>query len=106
MRRGEIWWARLPHPVGRRPVLLLSRDEAYDVRDFVTVAPVTTRLRGIRAEVPLGPAEGVPRPCAVNLDSIQTIPKDALDKKITSLPGTKVSAVESAIRFALAIGPP
>jgi len=47
MRRGEVWWADLPLPVGRRPVVLLSRNEAYQVRDNVTVAPVTTRIRVI-----------------------------------------------------------
>jgi len=41
MRRGEIWWAELPAPGGRRPVLLLSRNEAYVVRQLVTVAPIT-----------------------------------------------------------------
>ena len=54
MRRGEIWWAELTRATGRRPVLLLSRDEAYAVRELVTVAPVTTRMRHIPSEVPLG----------------------------------------------------
>ena len=54
MRRGEIWWAELTPPAGRRPVLLLSRNEAYAVRELVTVAPVTTRMRHIPSEVPLG----------------------------------------------------
>ncbi|RPJ34838.1 MAG: type II toxin-antitoxin system PemK/MazF family toxin [Planctomycetaceae bacterium] len=54
MRRGEVWWADLPPPTGRRPVVLLSRDDAYAVRALVTVAPVTTRIRSIPAEVPLG----------------------------------------------------
>jgi len=39
VRRGEIWWADLPPPAGRRPVLLLSRDEAYAIRGLITVAP-------------------------------------------------------------------
>jgi len=47
MRRGEIWWAELSLPIGRRPVLLLSRDEAYAVRNAVTVAKVTSTIRGI-----------------------------------------------------------
>ncbi|MFC1989823.1 type II toxin-antitoxin system PemK/MazF family toxin [Chloroflexota bacterium] len=40
MRRGEIWWAELEPPVGERPVVLLSRNEAYNVRSLVIVAPV------------------------------------------------------------------
>ena len=44
MLRGEIWWAKLPPPVGRRPVLLLSRNEAYAVRNAITVAEVTATI--------------------------------------------------------------
>src|SRR5262249_20021588 len=61
MRRGELWWADLPAPAGRRPVVLLSRDEAYLVRRLVTVAPITTRVRRIPTEVALGPDAGLPK---------------------------------------------
>lgn len=101
MRRGEVWWAELSGPAGRRPVLLLSRDEAYQVRKLVTVAPVTTRVREIPVEVPLGPDDGLPKPCVANLDSLVTIPKARLKKRITGLGRAKLQAVESAIRFAL-----
>jgi mRNA interferase MazF len=74
MRRGEVWWAELPPPAGRRPVVLLSRDEAYSVRELVTIAPVTSRIRGIPTEVRLGPEDGLPKPCVINLDTITTIP--------------------------------
>ena len=59
MKREEIWWADLGQPAGRRPVILLSRDEAYSVRSLVVVAPVTTRIRGTPAEVPLTREDGV-----------------------------------------------
>jgi len=42
MRRGDVWWAELPAPSGRRPVVLLTRNEAYAFRELVTVAPLTT----------------------------------------------------------------
>ena len=73
MRRGEVWWARLPGPAGSRPVVLLSRNEAYLVRDLVTIAPVTTRVRRIPTEVPLGPDAGLPKRCVANLDAITTM---------------------------------
>jgi len=101
MRRGEIWWADLPVPAGRRPVVLLSRNEAYAVRELVTVAPITTRVRRIPTEVPLGPAEGLPKACVANLDTITTIPRRALTEPIGPLPPEKLTAVERALLFAL-----
>lgn len=98
-----MWWAELPSPFGRRPVVLLSRDEAYAIRNQVTVAPVTTRVRGIRSEVPLGPEQGLPRRCVANLDTMGTIPKVALRERIALLPREKVQAINTAIRFALAL---
>ena len=101
MRRGEVWWAELASPAGTRPVLLLSRDEAYLVRDLVTVAPVTTRVRHIPAEVPLGPEDGLPRNCVANLDIVTTIARASLRERVTALSPEKIRAVDAAIRFAL-----
>ncbi len=103
MKRGEIWWAELPKPAGRRPVILLSRDEAYEVRRLVTVAPVTTRVRGIPVEVALSPKDGMPRECVINLDTVTTIPKDALRERLTVLSRAKMTAVEGALKFALGL---
>ncbi len=101
MRRGDIWWVELPSPIGRRPALLLSRDSAYKVRTSITVAMVTRTFRGIPVEVLIGPKEGMPVECAVNLDNILTIPKSRLRQRITALPSTKMTAVAKAIIFAL-----
>ena len=103
MRRGEIWWAELPPPAGRRPVVLLSRNEAYAVRELVTVAPVTTRVRRIPTEVPLGPAEGLPKACVANLDTITTIARWTLTQPIGPLVPEKLAAVERALAFALGL---
>lgn len=103
MRRGEVWWADLPPPAGRRPVLLLSREEAYGVRALITVAPVTTRVREIPAEVPLSRSDGLPKDCAVNLDTIVTIAKSSLRDRITTLRPDKLIAVEEAIHFSLGL---
>jgi mRNA interferase MazF len=101
MRRGEIWWAELEPPAGKRPVLLLSRNEAYSVRALVTIAPVTTRIRHIPSEVPLGIADGLPQECVVNLDTITTIPKDCLPSRLAVLNTKKLKEIEAAIHFAL-----
>lgn len=103
MRRGEVWWAELPAPVGRRPVVLLSRDEAYPVRELVIVAPVTSRIRLIPTEVALGRADGLPRRCVANLDTITTIPKRALTQRIAALAPAKLAAVERALCFAVGL---
>ncbi len=101
MKRGEIWWAELEPPVGKRPVLLLSRDEAYSIRELITVAPVTTRVRHIPSEVPLGVEDGLPKPCVVNLDNITTIAKASLRDRLTTLSTEKQKAAEVALHFAL-----
>ena len=103
MTRGEVWWADLPPPTGRRPVILLSRDEAYAVRALVTVAPLTTRIRHIPTEVPLGPEDGLSRVCVANLDTIITVAKASLRERMASLTPEKLRAVDAAIHFALGL---
>ena len=103
MRRGEIWWAILPSPAGWRPVLLLSRNKAYEVRNAVTVAEITTVIRKIPVEVKLGRDEGMPKECIVNLDTMMTVPKSFLQEYLTTLTQEKMRQVDEAIQFALGI---
>lgn len=103
MKRGEVWWANLPAPIGKRPVVLLSRDEAYSVRNAATVAEVTTKIRNIPVEVPLGPADGLPKKCVVNLDTIVTIRKELLFERIALLRKDKIDLIDDAIKFALGL---
>lgn len=101
MRRGEVWWAELPKPAGRRPVVLASRNEAYFVRALVTVVPITPRARGIPVEVPLGREEGLPKRCVANADTITTIPKSALRAYAGALAPEKLVLLDAALQFAL-----
>lgn len=101
MRRGEVWWADLPSPIGRSPVVLLSRDEAYRVRNAVTVAEVTRTIRGIPVEVPLGREDGLPSKCAANLDTLMTIRKELLTERIALLRNEKMVEIQKAVKFAL-----
>jgi mRNA interferase MazF len=103
MKRGEVWWAELPEPVGRRPVVLLTRDGAYGYRTMATVAAVTTTVRGVPAEVELGPADGLPRRCVVNLDNLQTIDQRRLRERITDLTSKRLQEIDGAIHFALGL---
>ena len=84
-------------------MLLLSRNEAYRVRELVLVAPLTTRIRGIPSEVPLGLEDGLPRACVVNLDTIVTIARASLSERLASLSPEKLKAVEAALHFALGL---
>ena len=83
--------------------MLLSRDEAYAVRELVIVAPVTSRARRIATEVALGREDGLPRPCVANLDTITTVPKAALTLRLATLTAAKLAAVERALLFAVGL---
>jgi mRNA interferase MazF len=103
MRRGEVWWTDLPEPRGRRPVLILTRDQAIPVRNAVTVAETTRTIRGIPVEVRLSENDGMPTACVVNLDIINTVPKELLTERITVLSDERMAQVEAAIHFALGL---
>jgi mRNA interferase MazF len=104
VRRGEVWWARLPLPAGRRPVVLISRDEAYAVRAKVTVAEVSTRVRALSCEVRLSARDGMPRACVINADNLATIPKACLESRIVTLDPKRLVELDAALRFSLALG--
>ena|SRR5947209_7812226 len=103
MHRGEVWWARLPAPAGRRPVVLVSRDRAIQVRDVVTVIRVTRRMRGIPTEVLLTAGDGLPQTCVANADVIDTFPKSVFEGRICALPSSRMRAIDRAIVFALGL---
>ncbi len=102
MDRGEVWWADLEPPAGKRPVLILTRSAAVASRDQVTIAIITRTSRGLRSEVPLTrSSDSMPRDCVVNFDVLQTIRKIRLATFITALSPARMSEVDAAIKFAL-----
>ncbi len=102
MRRGEIWWANLPK-TKRHPVVVLTRNSAVDVREFVSVAPVTSRIRKIPVEIPVGREVWLSKPSVINVDLIQTLPKSDLTARIGILPPDKIRELNQALVFALDI---
>ena len=106
VRRGEIWWADLPAPTGRRPVVLVSRDDAYALINSVTAVEVTTTVRGIRSEVHLGRDEGLPRPSVANADNVYGVRKDRIASRIGALRRDKMDALDAALCYALALPEP
>jgi mRNA interferase MazF len=103
MDRGEVWWADLPPPVGRRPVLIVTRSAAVAVWDQVVVAQVTRTTHGLPCEVALTQADGMPRDSFANCDVLLTVPKSRLARRITQLGSAKMREVNNALKFAMEI---
>jgi len=101
MKRGEIRWYRFRAPDKRRPVVVLTRNSVLDYLNEVTIAPITSTIREIPSEVVVGPEDGVPRYCAINLDHVQTVSKVQLGEVITTLTNARMSEVREALLFAL-----
>lgn len=92
MKRGDIGWLELELE-GRRPVCVLTRDEAIPGLRNIVVALITKHARGTVSEVPLGLEDGLPRECVVTLDNLRTIPKAQLTEPIVSLNAAKMRDV-------------
>lgn len=100
MTRGEIWFAEVGRK--RRPVLVLTRPEVIDVRALVTVAEVTTSIRGIAAEVEFDDREvGLDRPSVINCDGIHTITKASLTTYAGTLSDETMERICAAVGYAL-----
>ena len=84
----------------KRPVLVLTRELVRPHLGRVTVAPITTRIRGLSTEVPVGPANGLAETSVISCDNILTIPKDALGRQIGHLLPAQESALTAAIHAA------
>jgi mRNA interferase MazF len=100
MRQYEIWWADLPAPVGRRPVLLLTRSAAYGYLNKAIVAEITRTTRGIPQEVPVGETEGLV-PSVINFDNIHVVAKHLLSSRIGVLAAARAREVKRALGYAL-----
>jgi mRNA interferase MazF len=101
MERGQVCWYEFQPSDKRRPVLVLMRSSAIRFLNEVTIAPITSTIRGIPSEVVLGYEDGMPQDCAVNLDHLQTVPKVKVGRLITSLSENKLRQVSKAVAFAL-----
>jgi mRNA interferase MazF len=98
--RGDVAWLELEQE-GRRPVLVLTRDEAIPRVQNIVVALVTRTIRGIDTEVEIGPADGMPVECAASLDNLRTIPQALLTDPITRLTDARMDEICRALRRAV-----
>jgi mRNA interferase MazF len=102
--RGEVWWCELPE-IGRRPVVVLSRNAAIPRLRRALVAPCTTTIRGLPSEVVLDPGEDpIPRQSAVNLDSVESVATAVLVERIGRLADARMSEVCVALETAVDCG--
>jgi mRNA interferase MazF len=99
--RGEIRLYRFPRPDKQRPVLVLTRQSALAYLSAVTVAPVTSTIRGVPSEVLLTEADGMKSPCVVNLHNIVTVSRMHLGRRVATLSPKRLQEVCSAVGFAL-----
>jgi mRNA-degrading endonuclease toxin of MazEF toxin-antitoxin module len=101
MKQYEIWWANLPAPAGKRPVLLLSRDSSYHYLNKFIAVEITTTVRGIAEEIALGRADGLSKRCVANCDNVRTVPRSALTTKAGALAAGRRPEVKRALGHAL-----
>ena len=101
VKQYELWWASLPQPAGRRPVLLLTRDRAYSYLNKYVAVEITSTVRQIAVEVPLGRQEGLSRRCVANCDNIRTVSRTALLQRIGQLAPGRRSELKRAMGHAL-----
>lgn len=100
--RGEVRLYAFHPPDKQRPVVVLTRDNLIPHLSKVTVAPVTSTMRGAPSEVLLTEDDGMKGPCAVNLHNTSTIPRQNLGRRIAQLSPERMSQICAALRFALA----
>ena len=100
--RGEVWWAAAPG--GERPVLVLTRDPVADRIGSVVVAACTRTIRGLSSEFALGPEDGMPEACVASFDSIHTLRRDRLRRRITRLPQQRMDEACAVLSRALGCG--
>ena len=99
--RGELWWCELPD-IGRRPVVVLSRDAAIPRLRRALVAPCTTTIRNIPSEVVLEPGDDpIPRRTAVNLDSVESVSLAVLVDRLGSLSSQRMRELCAALEVAV-----
>lgn len=99
--RGEVWWCEPPE-IGRRPVVVLSRDAAIPRLRRALIAPCTTTVRGLASEVVLEPREDpVPHRSAINLDSVESVPIGILVERLGRLSDDRMHEVCAALDVAV-----
>ena len=104
LSRGEVRLCRFPLPDKQRPVLVLTRASAIGHLATVTVAPITSTVRGVPSEVILDVDDGMKGPCAVNLHNAVTVAQARLGRRVANLSAGRMQEICAALRFSLGCG--
>ena len=104
LNRGEVRLFRFASADKQRPVLVLTRDSAIGHLATVTMAPITSTIRGVPSEVVLDTDDGMKGPCAVNLHNALTVAQSRVRRRVGSLRASKMQEVCAALRFSLGCG--
>ena len=99
--RGDVRLYGFAAPDKKRPVVVLTRDSAISYLSTVSVAPITSTIRGVPSEVVLGEEDGMKAACAVNLHNTITVSQDRLGKRVARLHGLRMKEICRALRFSL-----
>jgi mRNA interferase MazF len=99
--RGDVRLYHFAPADKKRPVVVLTRDSAIDYLKTVTVAPITSAIRGVPSEVVLSEEDGMKASCAVNLHNAVTVSQDRLGKRVTQLSALRMNEICAALRFSL-----
>lgn len=99
--RGDVRLYQFAPPDKRRPVVVLTRDSAIAYLSTVTVAPITSAIRGVPSEVVLDEEDGMKASCAVNLHNAVTISQDRLGRRVAHLSSLRMDEICAALRFSL-----
>jgi mRNA interferase MazF len=99
--RGDVRLYRFVPPDKKRPVVVLTRDSAIAYLSSVTVAPITSTIRGVPSEVVLNEEDGMKGPCTVNLHNAVTISQNRLGRRVAQLSSLRMREICAALRFSL-----
>ena len=99
--RGEVRLYRFPRPDKQRPVVVLTRNSAIGYVAAVTVAPITSTVRGVPSEVLLTERDGMKATCAINLHNLVTVSKAHLGRRVAILSSERLGEICTALGFAL-----
>ena len=99
--RGDVCLYSFSTPDKNRPVVVLTRNSAIGYLATVTVAPITSTIRGVSSEVMLTEEDGMKASCAVNLHNAITVSQSRLGRRVARLSSLRMGEICAALNFCM-----